>query len=133
MYIYIYIYIYVCMNIFTYTYIYTYIYVYLLLPMQHSLIQMTVSGYHKMLYILIWLFFVKLRIKSLSLGREHSNHHFITSNATFIDSNDILWLPVVNPRAPPRVIDRLFIYIYIYICRYVCNSVYISVFIYIHV
>ena len=39
------------------------------------------------------------------ISREHTTHHFITSDAGVIDIRDITWTPVLNPRAPPRILE----------------------------
>ena len=41
-----------------------------------------------------------------SIGREHSSHHFLSSDASTIDINEIQWLPIINPKALPQVMDR---------------------------
>ena len=40
-----------------------------------------------------------------SIGKEHSNHHFLISDASASDLDEILWLPVTNPRAAPQLMD----------------------------
>jgi Ring finger domain len=41
-----------------------------------------------------------------SIGREHTNHHFLTSDASVTDFNEIFWVPVVNHRSLSHVMDK---------------------------
>jgi hypothetical protein len=41
-----------------------------------------------------------------SIGREHTNHHFLSSDASVTDFNEIFWVPVVNHRSLSHVMDK---------------------------
>ena len=41
-----------------------------------------------------------------NIGREHTNHHFLTSDASVTDFNEIFWVPVVNHRSLSHVMDK---------------------------
>ena len=40
-----------------------------------------------------------------NIGKEHSNHHFLSCDASISDADGILWFPVANPRGVPQLID----------------------------
>lgn len=41
-----------------------------------------------------------------NIGREHTNHHFVSSDASVTDFNEIYWVPVVNHRSLSHVMDK---------------------------
>ena len=41
-----------------------------------------------------------------SIGREHTNHHFVSSDASVTDFNEVFWVPVVNHRSLSHIMDK---------------------------
>ena len=39
------------------------------------------------------------------IGKDHRNHHFLSSDASISDHDEVLWFPVANPRGVPQLID----------------------------